>query len=58
MAQFACYVQRGVALVAEVWVAQSMWVVLDYSSDEEGVIEVDCAAEADADVDPGDLVYL
>ena len=44
--------ERGVAVVGEVWVLQAFGVVLDYAFEEGEVFEVDGAADADGDVNP------
>ena len=44
--------QGRVGLVGEVWVLQRGGVVLNDALDEDEVVEVDGAPEADGDVDP------
>ena len=51
-------VEGGVAFVGEVRVLQALRVVFDDAFDEDEVVQVDGAAEADADVDPDGGVSL
>lgn len=51
-------VEGGVAFVGEVGVLQALRVVLDDAFDEDEVVQVGGAAEADADVDPDGGVNL
>ena len=45
-------VQRGVGFVGEVWVEEEGGVEADEAGDEDGVVELDCSAEAGGGVDP------
>ena len=44
--------ERGVAIVCEVWVLQALRVALDDASEKGEVFEVDGSADADGDVSP------
>ena len=44
--------ERGVAIVCEVWVLQAFGVVFDDAFEKGEVFEVDGAADADGDVNP------
>ena len=45
--------ERGVALVCEIWVLQALGIVLDDAFEEGEVLETDGSADADGDVYPG-----
>jgi len=45
--------ERGVAIVAKVWVLHALGVVFNDALHEGEVVEVDGSAEAGGDVDPG-----
>lgn len=51
-------VERGVAIVGEVWVLQALGVVLDDAFEEGEVFEVDGSADTDGDVNPEDVLGL
>ena len=51
-AQLRGEVERGVALVCEVWVLQVLGVVLDDAFEEGEVLKTDGSADADGDVNP------
>ena len=51
-AQLRGEVERGVALVCEVWVLEVLGVVLDDALEEGEVLETDGSADADGDVNP------
>ena len=51
-AQLRGEVERGVALVCEIWVLQALGVVLDDAFEEGEVLETDGSADADGDVNP------
>jgi hypothetical protein len=48
-------VEGRVGFRSEVWVKEEGWVQADEAGDEDGVVELDCAAEAGGGVDPGEL---
>ena len=52
-AQLRGEVERGVALVREIWVLQALGVVLDDAFEESEVLETNGSADADRDVNPG-----
>ena len=51
-AQLRGEVERGVALVCEIWVLQALGVVLDDAFEEAEILETDGSADADGDVNP------
>ena len=54
-AQLRGEVERGVALVCEIWVLQALGVVLDDAFEEGEVLETDGSADAYGDVNPWGL---